>query len=206
MGDGALPVTVVTDLKTVPGLARSRSPARRRTSAFGRFWTSRRPRDLRGGLAKALGDVDVPYVWRSCRDFAPRFRQTRLAARPLRFARASPPSGCTGDFHPQDAGHARHTGRAHFLASPVSRTYLHARAGKTGAPHPCQNRPASPNLAANLAARDEWQVAMSSGSDGKRKFRNLLPPSGAGIGDAAALGGGMSGSITAHSSSLRSLG
>jgi hypothetical protein len=34
----------------------------------------------------------------------------RLAATPLRFARASPPSGCTGDFHPQDAGHARHTG------------------------------------------------------------------------------------------------
>jgi hypothetical protein len=60
---------------------------------------------------------------------------------------------------------------------------------KPGAPHPCQNRPASPNLAANLAARDEWQVAMSSGSDEKRKFRNLLPPSGAGIGDAAALGG-----------------
>jgi hypothetical protein len=32
-----------------------------------------------------------------------------LAVPPLRFASASPPSGCTGDFHPQDAGHARHT-------------------------------------------------------------------------------------------------
>jgi hypothetical protein len=29
----------------------------------------------------------------------------------LRFTRASPPSGCTGDFHPQTAGHAQHTGR-----------------------------------------------------------------------------------------------
>src|SRR4051812_22443720 len=38
------------------------------------------------------------------------FRQF-LAVLPLRFARASPPSGCTGDFHPQAAGHAQHTGR-----------------------------------------------------------------------------------------------
>jgi len=33
----------------------------------------------------------------------------RLAATPLRFARTSPPSGCTGDFHPQVVEHARHT-------------------------------------------------------------------------------------------------
>ena len=32
-----------------------------------------------------------------------------LAVPPLRFARTSPPSGCTGDFHPQAAGHAQHT-------------------------------------------------------------------------------------------------
>src|SRR3954447_12198534 len=38
------------------------------------------------------------------------FRRS-LAVPPLRFARASPPSGCTGDFHPQAAGHAQHTGR-----------------------------------------------------------------------------------------------
>ena len=37
------------------------------------------------------------------------FRRS-LAVPPLRFTRASPPSGCTGDFHPQAAGHARHTG------------------------------------------------------------------------------------------------
>jgi len=37
------------------------------------------------------------------------FRQS-LAVLPLRFTRASPPSGCTGDFHPQAAGHAQHTG------------------------------------------------------------------------------------------------
>ena len=38
------------------------------------------------------------------------FRRS-LAVPPLRFASASPPSGCTGDFHPQTAGHAQHTGR-----------------------------------------------------------------------------------------------
>ena len=38
------------------------------------------------------------------------FRQF-LAVLPLRFTRASPPSGCTGGFHPLAAGHARHTGR-----------------------------------------------------------------------------------------------
>ena len=38
------------------------------------------------------------------------FRRS-LAVPPLRFTRASPPSGCTGDFHPPTAGHAQHTGR-----------------------------------------------------------------------------------------------
>src|SRR6201987_6177551 len=37
------------------------------------------------------------------------FRQS-LTVPPLRFASASPPSGCTGDFHPQAVGHVRHTG------------------------------------------------------------------------------------------------
>ena len=36
------------------------------------------------------------------------FRRS-LAVPPLRFASASPPSGCTGDFHPQAVGHVRHT-------------------------------------------------------------------------------------------------
>src|SRR5262249_38429495 len=38
------------------------------------------------------------------------FRRS-LTVPPLRFASASPPSGCTGDFHPQTVGHVRHTGR-----------------------------------------------------------------------------------------------
>jgi len=38
------------------------------------------------------------------------FRQS-LTVLPLRFASASPPSGCTGDFHPQAVGHVRHTDR-----------------------------------------------------------------------------------------------
>ena len=37
------------------------------------------------------------------------FRQF-LAVLPLRFSSTSPPSGCAGDFHPQAAGHAQHTG------------------------------------------------------------------------------------------------
>src|SRR5208283_4747485 len=49
------------------------------------------------------------------------FRRS-LAVPPLRFASASPPSGCTGDLHPQDAGHARHTGRfAPPSAAPFGR-------------------------------------------------------------------------------------
>ena len=43
------------------------------------------------------------------------FRQS-LAVLPLRFASASPPSGCTGDSHPQTVGHVRHTGR--FAPAP----------------------------------------------------------------------------------------
>src|SRR5262249_19679181 len=39
-----------------------------------------------------------------------------LAEPPLRFTSASPPSGCTGDFHPQAVGHVRHTGRFAPLA------------------------------------------------------------------------------------------
>src|SRR4051794_12567457 len=46
------------------------------------------------------------------------FRRS-LAVPPLRFARASPPSGCTGDFHPQAAGHAQHTGLEQAQAQRV---------------------------------------------------------------------------------------
>ena len=48
------------------------------------------------------------------------FRQF-LAVLPLRFASASPPSGCTGDFHPQNC-----------RTCPTHRTL---RAGSAGAPH-----------------------------------------------------------------------
>lgn len=61
----------------------------------------------------------------SGREFAPRFLQTVLAVPPLRFTRASPPSGCTGTS--QTAGHARGTqpcaeGAAVHRATP---TQLH---------------------------------------------------------------------------------
>ena len=47
-------------------------------------------------------------VRRDAISFHPSFRRS-LAVPPLCFTRASPPSGCTGDFHPQAAGHAQHT-------------------------------------------------------------------------------------------------
>ena len=46
------------------------------------------------------------------------FRQS-LTVLPLRFASASPPSGCTGDFHPQTVGHVRHTGTKSLRSSPL---------------------------------------------------------------------------------------
>ena len=49
------------------------------------------------------------------------FRQS-LAVLPLRFTRASPPSGCTGDFHPQAAGHAQHTRVGARHARPARRS------------------------------------------------------------------------------------
>src|SRR6185437_11132856 len=55
------------------------------------------------------------------------FRRS-LAVPPLCFTRASPPSGCTGDFHPQAAGHARHTDWP--LATAVA-----ARSGLDGCEH-----------------------------------------------------------------------
>ena len=67
-----MPSTALMGSRTVRGRARSRSTARPRTSAFWRFWISRR---LQGYarwtgplLAKALGDVDVQYVWRFLRE------------------------------------------------------------------------------------------------------------------------------------------
>ena len=52
------------------------------------------------------------------------FRRS-LAVPPLRFASASPPSGYTGDFHPQAVGHVRHTGwrvsRPRFAACGLDR-------------------------------------------------------------------------------------
>jgi hypothetical protein len=43
-----------------------------------------------------------------------------LARPPLRFARASPPSGCTGDLHPQDAGR-RCASRAQLVSRCMKR-------------------------------------------------------------------------------------
>ena len=52
-----------------------------------------------------------------------------LAEPPLRFASASPPSGCTGDLHPQAVEHVRHTLRAH-KARPFGLRELTAQRGQ----------------------------------------------------------------------------
>jgi len=62
------------------------------------------------------------------------FRRS-LAVPPLRFARASPPSGCTGDLHPQAAGHAQHTGRP---AGAAARCCASLTATPRGAPKSCR--------------------------------------------------------------------
>ena len=54
------------------------------------------------------------------------FRRS-LAVPPLRFTRASPPSGCTGDFHPQAAGHAQHTGSPCGPPPKAARSVLDGR-------------------------------------------------------------------------------
>ena len=62
-------------------------------------------------LARPIMTASYPVsVRRDAISLHASFRRS-LAVPPLRFTRASPPSGCTGDFHPQAAGHARHTGR-----------------------------------------------------------------------------------------------
>ena len=83
------------------------------------------PRTPAGFTARPLMDMDFATSCPLVRPTLPRYpisvRQVAisfhasfrrsLAVPPLRFTRAPPPSGCTGDFHPQTAGHARHTGR-----------------------------------------------------------------------------------------------
>jgi len=60
-------------------------------------------------LARPITAASYPVsVRRDAISLHASFRRS-LAIPPLRFTRASPPSGCTGDFHPQAAGHARHT-------------------------------------------------------------------------------------------------
>jgi hypothetical protein len=66
---------------------------------------------LRGSLpARPDGAASYPVPVRQAASLLHASFRPRLTTTPLRFASASPPSGCTGDFHPQDAGHARHTG------------------------------------------------------------------------------------------------
>src|SRR5262249_29677233 len=86
------------------------------------------------------------------------FRQS-LAVLPLRFASASPPSGCTGDFHPQTAGHVRHTA---WLFEPPPK----AAAGLTSPRQPdlllpSVRRPDVPTLPA-ISAKIEKTLAFIS--------------------------------------------
>jgi hypothetical protein len=76
-------------------------------------------------------------VRRDAISFHASFRRS-LAIPPLRFARASPPSGCTGDFHPQAAGHARHT--ALHLRRTASRLRGLTATPRSSVGHRCRRR------------------------------------------------------------------
>jgi len=87
----------------------------------------------------------------------------------LRFARTSPPSGCTGDFHPQAAGHAQHTPCA--KRRPAWRRLRPAHADKA-APRPSQApsgpRPSQPSLARSQASGVDplpagWSEGLTTG-------------------------------------------
>ena len=81
------------------------------------------------------------------------FRQS-LAVLPLRFASASPPSGCTGDFHPQTVGHVRHT--ALRLWRTAARRRGLTAALRPSVWHPCLRR-RSGSLEAGHAAHGIWR-------------------------------------------------
>src|SRR6201984_784662 len=68
--------------------------------------------------ARPTSAASYPVSVRRVPTLLPASFRRSLAVPPLRFASASPPSGCTGDFHPQTVGHVRHTGR-YAPAPPV---------------------------------------------------------------------------------------
>jgi hypothetical protein len=90
----------------------------------------------------------------SGREFGPRFLQTVLAVQPLRFTRASPPSGCTGDS--QTAGHARGTQPcAEGAGLRRSRSLYNCRCRPLARhPHNSIGAPAPINYIANLHQLD----------------------------------------------------
>src|SRR5262249_16245536 len=73
------------------------------------------------------------------------FRRS-LTVPPLRFASASPPSGCTGDFPPQTVGHVRHTGRR--CAPPRGAAAALTRPARRAIGSPCGRHPVPPARAA----------------------------------------------------------
>ena len=74
-----------------------------------------------------------------------------LAVPPLRFTRVSPPSGYTGDFHPQDPGHAQHTAPQPHSGAPKAQGLTATRMVEShlvvtsGAPLPANPTPARPH-------------------------------------------------------------
>jgi len=76
----------------------------------------RRQAPLRLLVIREAESQEFPFPWSSHRNLLPVHSQLELcreeschAARPLRFAITSPPSGCEKDFHLRAVEHARHT-------------------------------------------------------------------------------------------------
>jgi hypothetical protein len=113
------------------------------------------------------------------------FRRS-LAVPPLRFARTSPPSGCTGDFHPQAAGHAQHTAWPCGPTTAAKRR-LFDRAGLFDPPFHHRNErrriavPIQINRATNLIyrraamrGRRDCRAPSTKGMDSEKKLSHPL--------------------------------
>ena len=98
-----------------PVLGTRRRPPEVSLAAFTAHLPDLQPRALDGyGLrdtvpARPARDASYPVSVRQVAVLLHASFRPRLATTPLRFASASPPSGCAGDLHPRTAKHARHT-------------------------------------------------------------------------------------------------
>jgi hypothetical protein len=87
--------------------------------------------------ARPTAPASYPISVRQVATLLPASFRQALVEPPSRFASASPPSGCTGDLHPQAVEHVRHTSRHAKGRAPFGLSGLTARRGQaSGLPCP----------------------------------------------------------------------